>query len=94
MIGGDKSIWTFILGYLVIPAVIFGRNQEITCDSHGFGQKEGEGMGLQLKPAAGDGDSWAVFPDDSLLSASPELCNTARTSWLGYTDSETIHGIK
>lgn len=60
MIGGDKSIWTFILGYIVIPAVIFGRNQEITCDSDGFGQKEGEGMGLQLKPAAGGGDSWAV----------------------------------
>lgn len=94
MIGGDKSIWTFILRYIVTPAVIFGRNQEITCGSHGFDQKEGEGMGLQLKPAAGDGNSWAVFPDDSLLSASPELCGTARSSWLDYTDSETINGIK
>lgn len=94
MIGGDKSIWTFILRYIVIPAVIFGRNQEITCDSHGFDQKEGEGMGLQLKPAAGDGNSWAVFPDDSLLSASPELCGTARSSWLDYTDSEIINEIK
>lgn len=51
-------------------------------------------MGLQLKPAAGDGDSGVLFPDDSLLSASPELCGTARSSLLGYTDSETINGIK
>lgn len=45
-------------------------------------------MGLQLKPAAGDGDPWVLFPDDSLLSASPELCGTARSSLLGYTDSD------
>lgn len=51
-------------------------------------------MGLQLKPAAGDGDPWVLFPDDSLLSASPELCGTARSSLLGYTDSETINGVK
>lgn len=94
MIGGDKSVWTLILRYIVIPAVIFGRNQELERDSHGFGQKEGEGMGLQLKPAAGDGDSWVMFPNDSLLSASPELHGTARSSCLGYTDSETINGIK
>lgn len=48
--------------------------------SRGFGQKEGEGMRLQLKPAAGDGDPWVLSPDDSLLSASPELCGTARIS--------------
>lgn len=94
MIGGDKSIWTFILGYIVIPAVIFGRNQELTCDSPGFGQKEEKEMGLQLKPATGDGESWVIFPDDSLLSASPELHGTARSSWLGHTDSETINGVK